>query len=59
MECINYGTSKCANCSQGQQNYCKTLHEKIENGTYNIADDYWDYIDSVIDDEELEDLLDF
>lgn len=57
MECLNYGTSKCASCSKGQQEYCQKLHNNLENGTYNIADDYWDYIDSVIDDEYLEELF--
>ena len=57
MECLAYGTEKCATCSQ--QEYCKKLHEKLENGTYNALDDYWDYINSAISDDELEDLLDF
>lgn len=53
LECLNYGTPKCKNCSQGQQDYCKKKHEKIENGTFNLLDDYWDYIDSVVDDEDF------
>ena len=56
MDCLNYG-KKCANCSKGQQEYCKKRHEKIENGTFNLAQDYWDYIDSMIDDDELEEFL--
>ena len=56
MECLNYGTEKCNNCKQKE--YCNILHKKLENGNYNALDDYWDYIDSVIDDEELADLLD-
>ena len=59
MECLAYGTEKCATCSHNQQEYCKKLHDKLENGTYNIVDDYWDYIDTMIDDEELSDLLEF
>ena len=52
LECTNYGTEKCKNCSQGQQTYCNTLHAKVKNGTYNLLDDYWDYINSVIDDDD-------
>lgn len=52
MECLNYGTEKCVNCSNGQKTYCDRLHEKIKNGTYDTAQDYWDYIELVVEDDE-------
>lgn len=54
MECLNYGTDTCSNCSKGQKAYCDRLHEKITNGTYDIGQDYWDYIDLVIDEDDEE-----
>ena len=54
MECLNYGTDTCANCSKGQKAYCDRLHEKITNGTYDIVQDYWDYIDLVVDEDDEE-----
>lgn len=58
MECLNYSTDKCANCSKGQQNYCKSLHEKLETGTYDIGQDYWDYLDLVVaEEDEVKDIL--
>ena len=52
MECLNYGTEKCVNCSNGQKAYCDRVHDKIKNGTYDLAQDYWDYIELVVEDDE-------
>ena len=54
-ECLAFGTSKCMSCSEGMQKYCQLKHEKIENGTFTLAGDYWDYIDLVINDDDDDD----
>lgn len=52
MECVSYGTDRCETCSEGQRAYCERVHEKLENGTFSLASDYWDYLELVVDDEE-------
>ena len=49
MECLNYGTQKCETCRE--KGYCDKRHQKLENGTFNLLDDYWDYIDEIDLDE--------
>lgn len=53
-DCLNYG-KKCNECSKGQQEYCKLKREKMENGTFSLASDYWDYINLVIGEDDDED----
>ena len=53
MECLAYGTERCQTCSEGMRAYCERKHEKLQNGTFNHADDYFDYLDLVVDDDDL------
>ena len=52
MECISYGTDRCATCSEGQRAYCERVHKKLEEGTFDLATDYWDYIELVVGEDE-------
>ena len=51
-ECLDYGTSRCETCSEGMRAYCERLHQKLQDGTFNLADDYWDYIELVVNDDD-------
>lgn len=54
LECTNYGTAKCVTCSDGQRAYCERKHQKLQDGTFDLAKDYWDYIELVICDDDCE-----
>ena len=54
LECLAYGTERCATCSEGMRKYCKLKHQKLQDGTFDIAKDYWDYIELVVEEDDDE-----